>query len=423
MTGQFMNMTDVLNMGESSNTKKKMNKYNISDDDSDEDEEMEDEEDSNDDDDDDDVFCNNSEYRNKKKGKKLFESEITTTKSKKNSNGNDSSYNITPSLHENKKNNASKRKKTTTNKENISEKKMKLSDNKKELNGKKFPPIKMKLDENYNNKKKIQEENSNFKMDKKFYNQILFKIKKNEEYSTEIKERLLKDINTNINDLCDVDYETYLQLNFSHQKNGQMICAQRPPPLKHSYVIKILETVIKYFSSNDMEEDQSDAKSFLNELEQITKHDYEKIYYILLLYFYSYEAYVSNNLTKNIFPKPEDPLIDFSLDIIPIHLISLNKRSNQKFNMKNDDKRFILLKNLVYIVVKQMNNFDREETINDNLLNYLISCDIKKSLNFHDNRVSKNKYLAGLIFCISFLCDIVIFGIRRLSIKKKIANK
>ena len=156
----------------------------------------------------------------------------------------------------------------------------------------------------------------------------------------------------------------------------------------------------------------------MNELKQNTKHDYKKIYEILLLYFYGYEAYISNNLTKNTFPKPEDPMIDFSLDNIPIHQISLNKRNNQKYNMKNEDKRFNLLKNVIHAVIRQMNH-DKEETTNDNILDFLILCDNKKSLNCHDSRVLNNIYLAGLVFCTSFLCDIVLFGCKRLSFKKK----
>ena len=406
-------MANVLNLRGDEDILKKVKKYNISDDESDNDEDtLEEEEEEEDIEDDlsneDEVFYNNdNENKNRKKEKKSPE---LTSKSKKNHNDN-----VAHSSRENKKSTPSKRK-SNTYKEN-SAKKLKVmdNDNKKDLNNKKLPK-KVKSDENV--KKKNSEESSNFKMDKKFYNQILYKIKSNEEYSSEVKERLM----TDINDIGDTDYETYLQLNFSHQKNGQMICAQRPPPLKHGYTIKILENIIKYFSSNDVEEEQTGAKNFLNELKQVTKHDYKKMYDILTIYFYGYEAFVSYNLTKYTF-HPEDPLIDFDQKIIPINQISLNKRSNQKFNVRNDDKRFMLLKNLVHTVIKQINDFNREETINDNILDFLILCDIQKSFNCHDTRVSKNLYLAGLVFLISFLCDIVLFGCRRLSFKKKAVNK
>ena len=299
---------------------------------------------------------------------------------------------------------------------------------------KSIPTMKIKLKTGEKKKVKKKKNNNNndsdinkkkFKMDKKFYSQILFQIRANEEFTGEVKKKILLGCCNNNNstsiDLDDIELDEFLRLNFFHQKNGEMICAEKPPPIRHKYIIKMFEVILQYFLSNEVDKGlNDDAKKFLHELKIMSKQNYEKMYYILLTYYYGFESFLYHNLTKTTFPQPEDPLIDFSRDSIPIHQISLNKRNNQKFNIKNDEKRFTLLKKLISIVLKEVGGNVKFEEVVDRNIDYLIVSDIKKTLNYSDPRIFKNSSLAGLVFCVSYLCDVILFGYRRLTFKNNI---
>ena len=376
------------------------------DDDDDDEEEEEEEEDEYEDGDDDNN--DDEEKDNEDEDKEDDENEVTHSKKRKKSLTNSeatTSKKIKKGTVKNEKKNKSKINDCENNK-------------KKKVTNKKVveKPIKGKtnIDEKSNKKKRQEKiEKKKLKTDKKFYNQILYQIKRNEEFSGENKKKILIGTNmkSDINDINEIEYEEYLKLNFYHQKNGKMICTEKPPPIKHKYLFNIFETILEHFSTNGLTDE---IRVFLKEFKKRYK-EREKMYYIFLTYFYGFESYLYHNLTGNTFPHPEDPLIDFSRDSIPIHQITLNKRNNQKFNIKNDEKRYALLKQLISVVVKKdMKNSSMEEMIKSDGFDYFIVCDIKKTLNHNDPKISQNSAIAGLVFCISFLCDVILFGCRRL---------
>ena len=462
--------------GDDKTNLKKRKRYDISSDDDDEEEEEDDEdeeedeeEDDDDDDEDEDVFINdddeeeeeeddddeeeddkrsiNSNNDNKKIKEKASTAEFGSV-AKKNRKKNiavddkrDDDKNNNDTLFTSISVNNVKTKKI---KKDLEEKKKKISSAK--LIKKNNPTIKVNMNfGGEKKKKKINNNNNNnnndsnnkkkenqidFKMEKKFYNQIRFQIKANEEFTGEVKKKILSgccNSNNNnntytINELDDIEFDEYLRLNFYHQKNGEMILAEKPPPIKHKYVLKLFELIFQYFSSEEVENCVKDVKTlnqvknFVHKLKVISNQDYEKIYYILLTYYYAFESYWYYKLTGKTFIQPHDPLIDFSYDDIPIRQLSLSKRNNQKFNTRKDDKKFNLLKTLINIVVKNNRTLKLEEVV-DNNLEYLILCDIKKTLNCDDPRIFKHISLAGLVFCVSYLCDVIQFGYRRIKFK------
>lgn len=425
MDNKYLDVNQLLKIEDALASKKKK-RYNVSDDDDDEEDDecfsndLSDEEDDDDDDDEDESGDEEEEEvedkskRNNKR-KRISRDAKKDAATKTNTDEGDDNDTATSVATSTRKNKSAPKRKKSNSKETAPEKKMKTN-NKSNAHDKKQsrPKPKTKLEDKA--KKRKNSENSKFKMDKKFYNQIVFRVKDAEEFKGEVKKRVLNGTNLDAEQINDVDYEKYLQLNFYHQKIGDMICCERPPPLKHPLVIKIFEAIIKYFCSREADKDQH--KSFLNELKQVTKNDYEKIYDILLTYYYGFQSYIFYSLTQECFSKPDDPMIDFQREYIPIHQISLNKRSNQKFNIENDEKRFDLLQNLIQIVLKQINLRDEIVSNDNNILNYIVISDIKKTLNYSDVRISQHRSLAGLVFCVSFLCDVVVFGQRRLAFRR-----
>ena len=286
---------------------------------------------------------------------------------------------------------------------------------------------------------KIQKKKKELRMDKKFYSQISYQIQYNQSFSNEMKETISRIMNEKILDNDDVDAiidcaKKYLQLNFYHQRCGKMICSEKPPPIKQNILLKIFEKIINYFIIADDNYDEFDTKDkelqcigdFLHKFQHRSRQKFsvDNLYKTLLLSYYGYASYSFHAITDIAFPKPDDPMIDFSKEDIPIHLMSLNKRYNKKFTVCNQEKKFKLLQKLVMIVFNdflsgekdldnQKKNYERE------ILKQMIVADMRNCLNLFDPLVVEYPYLAGLVSIVSFLTDVVFLSCRRLSFRKK----
>ena len=281
------------------------------------------------------------------------------------------------------------------------------------------------LEEEKNNKVERKKE---LRMDRKFYSQISFQILYNQSFSKEMRDTnfLINNNAMNDIDINAINCEKYLQLNFYHQRCGKTIYWEKPPPIKVNILLKIFGKIIHYFITSDeikvQDKELHCIRDFLYEFQSRYRHNFsfDNLYKTLLLSYYSYQSYSFHAMTDITFPNPDDPMIDFSKEDIPIHQMSLNKRS-KNFIIYNPDKKSKLLQKLVTIVfddllMKRDENQNKKEK---EILKQMIVADMRNCLNLFDPLVIGYPYLAGLVSILSFLTDVIFVGCGRMSFRKK----
>lgn len=254
---------------------------------------------------------------------------------------------------------------------------------------------------------------------KKFFEQLYFKIFASRSFSNEVGEKyfpLKKDDDTALSDIQD-----FLITNFNHQSNGKLIYAEKVPPLPNPFLYEIFAEMLKFFVSNDMEDKSKELrgiKEFLNRF--IQKYNYSDIYETLLFFYYAYESYSFITLT-NAKVLSEDQMMTIP-STIPVKAITLNKRNIKKFNFIDKEWRFKLLNALVLRVYDKVLGPGENEDILQ-VIRVLIATDIKQNSSLSEPSVNSYPHLIGLVSLISFLTDVFILAGKRLSFKKmKITN-